>query len=90
MPGVLGFLFTAEVSPSRGAFTVELYQTGAKLSENRFVDRQHATVALPYCDYFITSDTDLIKRCSRVKGTLRFDTAKVLTGDEFIAMLATL
>jgi hypothetical protein len=72
------------------AFTTELYQTEAKLSENRFVDRQHATIALPYCDCFVTSDAEVIRRSSRVKAMLSFPTARVLTGDEFIAMLGKL
>jgi hypothetical protein len=72
------------------AFTVQLYQVGAKLSENRFVDRQHATIALPYCDYFVTNDEELTKRCNRVKTMLPFPTAQVLTGDAFVAMLGTL
>lgn len=72
------------------AFTEELYQTGARLSENAFVDRQHATIALPYCDYFVTSDAKLINRCNRVKSMLLFATAQVLTGDDFIAFLPTL
>jgi hypothetical protein len=85
-----GFPSLLKCHQVEAAFTVELYQTGAKLSQNAFVDRQHATIALPYCDYFVTSDVKLINRCHRVKAMLPFATAQVLTGDAFIALLATL
>ncbi len=85
-----GFTSLLKCHQVEAVFTEELYQTGAKLSENAFVDRQHATIALPYCDYFVTSDAKLINRCNRVKAMLSFPTAGVLTGDEFIALLSTL
>lgn len=69
------------------AFTLELYATGATLDTNRQIDRQHAIAALPYCDLFITDDGDLVKRIARVKPTLRFATATVLRGQEFIGTL---
>jgi hypothetical protein len=72
---------------TEGAFTLELYSTGATLDTNRQIDRQHAIAALPYCDLFITDDGDLIKRIARVKPTLQFDTATVLRGQEFIGTL---
>ena len=85
-----GFTSLLKCHQVEAAFTEELYQTGGRLSENAFVDRQHATIALPYCDYFVTSDAKLINRCNRVKAMLPFPTAGVLTGDEFIALLSKL
>jgi hypothetical protein len=85
-----GFPSLLKCHQVEAALTVELYQTGARLSENMFVDRQHATIALPYCDFFVTTDSKLINRCNRVKGMLSFPMAQVLTGDEFVAMLGTL
>jgi len=72
---------------TEGAFTLELYSTGATLDTNRQIDRQHAIAALPYCDMFVTDDGDLIKRIARVKPMLKFDTATVLRGQEFISTL---
>jgi hypothetical protein len=69
------------------AFTEELYATGGKLNRNRFVDRQHASIGLPYCDRFITSDEKLLKSCVRVKAKLPFTTAEVIGGNEFIQSL---
>lgn len=75
---------------TEAALTLDKWENGGALSVNDFVDRQHATVALPYCDLFITDDTRLVKRCNRVKARLTFPTAAVLTGEEFIAKLQSL
>jgi hypothetical protein len=69
------------------ALTLELIQGTATLVPNRQIDRQHAIVALPYCDLLITDDEDLSKRIARVRGRLRFTTANVLRGEAFIKTL---
>jgi hypothetical protein len=63
--------------------TLQLYATPAQLDLNRFVDRQHAVVALPYCGVFVTDDGDLKKRCTAIQKTLPFTTAEVLTDEDF-------
>jgi hypothetical protein len=63
--------------------TLQLYATPAQLDLNRFVDRQHAVVALPYCGVFVTDDRDLKKRCIAIQRVLPFTTAQVLTDEEF-------
>jgi hypothetical protein len=85
-----GFSTLLKCHQVEAAFTVELYSTGGRLSESRFVDRQHATIGLPYCDYFVTSDGELMRRCNRVKAMLPFATAQVITGEDFIALLNAL
>jgi hypothetical protein len=69
------------------ALTLELYPTGAALSMNRQIDRQHAIMALPYCDVLVTDDKDLRNRIARVKPKLRFKTAEVMRGQDFIDSL---
>ena len=66
------------------AFTLDLYPNKATLDPNRMIDRQHAIVALPYCDALVTDDKDLTRRCERVKQTLRFTSANVITGQALI------
>ena len=82
---------------TESAFSWGRYMTGVDrtpnpqipaLSPGRQIDRHHATVALPYCDVFVTSDVDLRKRCDRVKRELRFPTAAVLSCEEFITDLS--
>lgn len=82
---------------TESAFSWERYTTNADRTPNRQIpalnpgrqiDRHHATVALPYCDVFVTSDADLRKRCDRVKHELRFPTAAVMSSQEFIADLS--
>jgi hypothetical protein len=68
------------------ALAEDLWASTAKL-KTRYVDRQHATVALPYCNRFITDDTDLTKRCAVAKRSLTFPTAEVQNGEEFIKSL---
>lgn len=68
-------------------FAEELLMSGAVLDVNRFVDRQHASVALPYCDRFITDDADLRKRCARIAARLPFPLAEVMTGRDFLRNL---
>jgi hypothetical protein len=63
--------------------TLQFYSTKAELDTNRFVDRQHAIVALPYCDIFLTNDSDLTRRCLAVQQSVPFRTAEVLRLDEF-------
>jgi hypothetical protein len=69
------------------AFSEDLYSTKGQLDRNRFVDREHASIALPYCRYFVTSDKKLANSCNRVKGKLSFTTEEVVNGEDFIAML---
>jgi hypothetical protein len=70
------------------ALTHELYATEGKLDANRFVDRQHATIALPYTNILVTSDKELLRRCGRIKSGLPFPIARLMTGDEFISYLS--
>ncbi len=71
-----------------GAMTTQLYNTSAILDRNRSIDRQHAVIALAFCDVFVTDDKDLIRRCEAAKLQLPFKTAKVQTGKDFICSLA--
>lgn len=68
-------------------FTLEFLAGTATLDGNRQIDRQHAIMALPYCDLMVTDDGDLLKRIGRVRGKLQFPTANVLTGQAFIDSL---
>jgi hypothetical protein len=80
-----------------GMVNLKCYQVESALAENlwastaqlkkRYIDRQHATVALPYCDRFITDDGDLTKRCLAATKSLRFSTAQIQRGEEFILSL---
>jgi hypothetical protein len=70
--------------------TNQLYSTEAKLGVNRFVDRQHATMALTYCDVMITDDKDLITRCEAARQKLPFPVAAVKRGQDFIDSIADL
>jgi hypothetical protein len=65
--------------------TLSFYGTSAQLNPNRFVDRQHAVVALPYCGFFLTDDADLRKRCNEIRQSLWFPCAEVLGEAEFFA-----
>ena len=58
--------------------TSERWQGEAKLKENRQVDRDHAVVALPYCDVFVTDDEELMKYCGLVKAKSAFTLATVI------------
>jgi hypothetical protein len=68
-------------------FTLEFIAGKAILDTHRQIDRQHAIVALPYCELFVTDDRDLTKRIGRIRGKLKFPTANVLTGQAFIDTL---
>jgi hypothetical protein len=68
--------------------TARHWESTAILNPNRQVDRQHAVAALAYCNYFVTSDAELIRRCSAIKDQLPFQIAEVRTGAEFIHFLA--
>ena len=59
-------------------FTSERWQGEAKLKENRQVDRDHAVVALAYCDVFVTDDEELMKYCDLVKAKSSFSLATVM------------
>ena len=69
--------------------TTRHWETSAILNPNRQVDRQHAIAALAYCDSFVTSDAELIRRCSAIRGLVTFRIAAVQTGAEFIHSLAS-
>jgi hypothetical protein len=58
--------------------THQLYRSDAELNRNRFIDRQHAVVALAFCDFLVTDDEDLQKRCAAIQPILPFRTAVVL------------
>lgn len=68
------------------ALAANLWASSAKLN-SRYIDRQHASVGLPYCDRFVTDDSDLIKRCEAAKRSLAFPTAQVQRAKEFIESL---
>jgi hypothetical protein len=82
-----GFVRDLKCYETEGAFTEQLYRSGGLLGVNRFVDRQHASIALPYCDRFVTDDRDLRKRCEAARKTLKFPTAEVQKGEAFIESL---
>lgn len=84
-----GFARELKCHQTEVALAEELYAGQAALDGNRYVDRQHATVALPYCDRFITDDADLTKRCQRVKAALPWPTAKIMKAHELIEELTT-
>jgi hypothetical protein len=69
--------------------TSERWQGKAKLKENRQVDRDHAVVALAYCDFFVTDDEELRKYCERVREESVFPLAKVVGCEEWIEYLQT-
>lgn len=60
----------------------------AVLSENRQVDRQHACVALAYCDLFVTNDDELLRRSSEVSVGLNFPAAECLRPEALIERLS--
>ena len=68
--------------------TFQNWQTNAILNDNRQIDRQHAVAALPYCDGFVTSDKELIRKCEAIRPRLNFPIATVQTGVDFIGFLA--
>ena len=72
------------------ALTFHHWGTEAALNANRLIDRFHATSALPYCDIFVTSDKELVKKSNTVRDELNFAIARVLRGEEFIGHLEKL
>ena len=70
-------------------FAAHLQKSGAKLGANNNVDRQHAIVAMTYCDLFVTDDKKLAKRCEELRLNLNRDCARVMNGASFIEMLAS-
>jgi hypothetical protein len=69
------------------SLTFNQWKTNAILNENRLLDRFHAVAALPYCDLFVTSDDELIRKTQAVRNGLRFKIANVISGEEFIELL---
>ena len=59
----------------------------AMLNENRQVDRQHACVALGYCDLFVTNDDELIDRATEVSTGLSFQPAECVRPETLIERL---
>jgi hypothetical protein len=82
-----GFTRELKCHATEAAFTEELFVSGGGLDASRFVDRQHASVALPYCDRFITDDGELSRRCARITGWLPFQSATVMSGEDFLRTL---
>ena len=66
------------------ALTFDQWRTDARLNPNRQLDRFHAVAALPYCDLFVTSDRELVKKMATIRSTLKFSIAQVISGAEFI------
>jgi hypothetical protein len=69
------------------SLTFNQWKTDARLNPNRQLDRFHAVAALPYCDLFVTSDRDLIKKTRAIRDELRFEIAEVVTGEDFVERL---
>jgi hypothetical protein len=67
--------------------TSDRWQGEAVMKENRQIDREHAIVALAYCDVFVTGDSELRKYCEQVKVNSRFTLAKIVSIDEWIETL---
>jgi hypothetical protein len=61
----------------------------AVLNENRQVDRQHACVALAYCDLFVTNDDELLRRSAEVSIGLKFQAAECLRPEALIERLSS-
>lgn len=83
-----GFTRELKCHATEAAFTEELFVSGGGLDAGRFVDRQHASAGLPYCDRFITDDAELRKRCARIAGWLPFQSATVFTAKDFLRTLS--
>ena len=69
-------------------FTELFYSGNAALNKHRFLDRQHAVIALAHCSVLVTGDEELRKTCNRARALLPFRTAAVDSGEEFVAKLA--
>lgn len=57
------------------------------MKENRQIDREHAVVALAYCDVFVTGDSELRKYCQQAKAKSKFSLAQVVSIDEWVETL---
>ncbi len=82
--GCMNLLKTYQVE---SALSKHFYPGSAKLNTNRFVDNQHAIVALAHCDILVTDDKELRKKCERIRSDVKFGLARVLAGGEFIKLL---
>ena len=57
-------------------------ETKQKQKENDVLDNLHSYIALAYCDYFITDDGDIKKKCDEIAEALRLNLT-ALTFDKF-------
>jgi hypothetical protein len=64
--------------------TADAWSGNAAMKENRQVDRDHAVIALSYCDIFVTDDGELRKRCEQVRANCSFPLAEVVTIEDWI------
>jgi hypothetical protein len=69
------------------SLTFNQWKTSAVLNPNRQLDRFHTIAALPYCDLFVTSDNELVKKALAIRNGLKFKLAEVVSGEEFIERL---
>jgi hypothetical protein len=69
------------------AFTSDRWSGSAKLNDHRQADRDHAMVALAYCDVFVTGDSELRKYCEQIRSSSAFVLAKVVDCEEWIEHL---
>ncbi len=69
------------------SLTFAQWKTEARLNPNRLLDRFHAVASLPYCDIFVTSDQELVKKTQAIRSDLKFKIAEVISGEEFIERL---
>jgi hypothetical protein len=67
--------------------TSDRWQGEAVMKENRQIDREHAVVALAYCDVFVTGDSELRKYCEQVRANSGLTLAEVVSIDEWIDTL---
>ena len=67
--------------------TNDRWQGEAIMKENRQIDREHAIVALSYCDKFVTGDSELSKYSEQVRASSRFALAQVVSIDEWVETL---
>lgn len=51
-----------------------------KKGQNDFIDNSYASIALSYCDYFITDECGLLEQCKTLKESLNL-TAKLCKFD---------
>jgi len=63
-------------------FNIQPVEDRSTVNPNRQLDRFHAIAALPYCDLFVTSDRELVKKTQAVRSDLKFKIAEVVSGEE--------